>query len=181
MILNARQNLFDFRFPKGFFFPEIEEKYKPYVRALPLPIDNVSDFINHTIQSFRMPSIAVPSGEQRLSARRTLWRGGLPFHLLTDQKFSVTFKLTEGYVNYFIIYDQLRLFLEFANEIEFLPTCKLRLLDYGGKEFVSIRLQQLTMVGIGTLELSFTSALPQQSNFTCDFTFNIFELERENQ
>jgi hypothetical protein len=44
MILNARQNLFDFRFPKGFFFPEIEEKYKPYIRALPLPIDNVSDF-----------------------------------------------------------------------------------------------------------------------------------------
>ena len=181
MILNARQNLFDFRFPKGFFFPQIEEKYRAYVRALPLPIDNVSDFVNHTIQSFTMPSISVPSTEQFLSARKTIWRGHLPQHLLTNQRFSVTFKLTEGYINYFILYDQLRLFLEFDNEIEYLPTCRLRLLDYGGREFVAIKLQQITMSNLSTLELSYTSALPQQSSFTCEFTFNIFELLKENE
>lgn len=181
MILNARQNLFDFRFPKGFFFPEIEDKYRSYIKALPLPINTVSDFVNHTIQSFRMPSISVPSTEQYLSARKTIWRGGLPFHLITDQKFGVTFKLTEGYINYFILYDQLRLFLEFGNEIEFLPTCMLRILDYGGKQFTSIKLQQITMVSISALELSFTSNIPQQSNITCDFSFNIFEIQKENQ
>lgn len=181
MILNARQNLFDFRFPKGFFFPEIEEKYKSYIRALPLPINNVSDFVNHTIQSFKIPSINVPQSEQLLSARKTIWRGHLPFHLITDQKFSVTLKLTEGYINYFILYDQLRLFLEYGNEIEYLPTCTLRLLDYGGKQFTSIKLQQITMTGLNTLELSFTSAIPQQSNITCDFSFNIFQIEKENQ
>lgn len=181
MILNARQNLFDFRFPKGFFFPQIEEKYRAYIRALPLPIDSVSDFLNHTIQSFTLPSISVPSTEQILSARKTIWRGHLPQHLLTNQKFTVAFKLTEGYINYFVLYDQLRLFLEFDNEIEYLPTCRLRLLDYGGKEFVAIKLQQITMTNLSTLELSYTSALPEQKTFTCEFTFNIFELLKEKQ
>ena len=54
------------------------------------------------------------------------------------------------------------------------------LLDYGGKEFVAIKLQQITMTNLSTLELSYTSALPEQKTFTCEFTFNIFELLKEN-
>lgn len=181
MILNARQNQFDFRFPRGFFFPEIEEKYRTFVRALPLPFDTVADFMNHTIQSVRIPQLTLGNVEQYLSARKTYWRGHLPQHLATSQDFQVTFKLTEGYINYFIMYDQIRLFHEFSNEIEFLPTMKLRLLDYGGREYIAIKLQQILITGMTTLELSYTNAIPQQTSFTCDFKFNIFEIQRELQ
>ncbi len=181
MILNARQNLFDFRFPKNFFFPEIEEKYKAYIRALPMPFDTVSDFMNHTIQSIRLPQLNVTNVDQSLSARKTYWRGHLPQHLFTNQEFQVTFKLTEGYINYFIMFDQLRLFLEYENEVEFLPFCKIRMLDYSGREYIALKLQQILLNNIGTVELSYTSAVPQQASFTCDFKFNIYELIKELQ
>lgn len=182
MILNARQNLFDFRFPRGFFFPEIEDRYKAYIRALPLPFDNVSDYMNHCIQSFRLPTISTqPDAEQTLSARNTKWRGRHPLHLYTNQEFQVTFKLTEGYISYMIMFDQMRTFYEFSNEIEFLPSCKLRMLDYGGRAYMSIKFEQVLLTGLTSVDLSYTSAIPQLMSFTCDFKFNIFEIQKELQ
>ena len=69
MILNAKNNQFVFRFPKGFIYPEIEEKYNYYLKRLPTPFENILDYVNHTVQSVTFPSVQADQIEQWVGRR----------------------------------------------------------------------------------------------------------------
>ena len=49
MLLDARNNLFEFHFPRNFIPKEIADKYKPYLNRMPgNVIEDPLDFLNYT-------------------------------------------------------------------------------------------------------------------------------------
>ena len=58
MLLDARNNLFEFHFPRNFIPKEISDKYKPYLNRMPGNIiEEPLDFLNYTIQSVNLPGM----------------------------------------------------------------------------------------------------------------------------
>ena len=58
MILDSRNNSFDFRFPKTFIPEAIAKKYEPYLNRIPGNLfENAIDFVNYGIQGINLPGI----------------------------------------------------------------------------------------------------------------------------
>ena len=69
MILNSKNNQFIFKLPKGFIYPDIEEKYNFYLKRLPTPFETITDYVNHTIQSVTFPAVNSDEVEQWVGRR----------------------------------------------------------------------------------------------------------------
>jgi len=58
MILNSRNNLYNFKFPRNFIPKEVADKYKKYLNRMPGNIlTEPIDFINYSIQGINLPGM----------------------------------------------------------------------------------------------------------------------------
>ena len=117
MLLNSRQNGFIFNFPKGFFSKKLETKYHAYVKRMPIPYDNLRDFMNSAIQQVSFPTFqSIDHVEQtRPGGYKQNYKSATNIQNLIRRDFNVTFKLGEGLINYWIMYESMVNFLDFNN------------------------------------------------------------------
>jgi hypothetical protein len=181
MLLNARQNGFWFQFPKGFFYPEVEDKYAPYIKRMPIPYDTIRDFMNSTIQSVTFPTLrTVDNVEQiRPGGFKQSYKSATAIQNLIQREFNVTFKLGEGFINYWVMYENLIKFLDFQNKQEYFPDLTLRLLDNEGIIMASVEFQQVIVTSLGEVQLNYSSTTPQFSAFTVGFRCNYVNVKLE--
>ena len=59
MVLNSRNNAYDFRFPRKFIPEEVANKYKKYLNRIPggLLAEPI-DFVNYSIQGLNIPGVS---------------------------------------------------------------------------------------------------------------------------
>ena len=58
MVLNSRNNSYDFRFPRNFIPEEVAEKYKKYLNKIPGGLlSEPVDFVNYSIQGINIPGV----------------------------------------------------------------------------------------------------------------------------
>lgn len=180
MILNSKNSNFIFNFPKNFIYNNIQERYKTYLKRLPLPYDSVSDYMNASIQSITFPGGSVENTEQMLYEDKVKWKGGLDVNNQINKEFTITFKNYEGYINYWIMFDLFLEFNSYDNDREFLPDVNISFLDHSGYEFIVFEYKQLLFNEISELELNFSSNISEFQNFTCSFTYNYFNIKRRS-
>jgi len=181
MFLNSRQNSFIFNFPKGFFPKAVEEKYRGYLDRMPQPFDTVREFMNHTIQSVTFPTIATyPTADQvRTTGFIQRYKNATNIQNLISREFTVTFKLVEGYLNYWILFESMVDYYDFNNPNQYLPSIPLRLLDNDGVMMTSVIFNEVLITGMGALNLNYSSTTPQFSTFTATFKCNSVEIKLE--
>lgn len=178
MILNSKNNNFIASFPKNFLYEKVRKRYTPLLKRLPLPYDGITDYLNASIQQFTFPGVSVETVEQTLSEDKVQWKDGYRLGKSFDKNFTVTFKNYEGYLNYWMMFDQFQEFLKYDNAKQYLPNITLSFLDQNGFELIVIEFKQVLMKGISELELNFASNAPEFQSFSCDFAYNYFELKR---
>lgn len=176
MILNAKNNNFRFEFPRNFFFDSVIEKYTPYIKKMPIPYDNLRDYINSSIQSVSFPSMEGPTVDQTLLEDPVKWRGRGRMERWLSRDFTVTFKLYEAYLNYWIMFEQLHAFYSYEQPDYLLGDFVLQFLDNNGYEMIAFKFGKVVYTGISNLELSFSSNMPQFTTFTCNFHYNYPEI-----
>ena len=181
MILNARQNGFIFTFPKGFILPEVVEKYEKYINRMPIPYDTVDTFINSTIQQVNFPTLrTIDSVEQiRPGGFRQSYKSSTTLQNLIKRDFTVTFKLGEGFIIYWVLYENIIKFLDFQNPNEYLPDFRLLLLDNDGIVMASVLLQQPIYTSLSEIQLNYASTTPQFSTFSIGFKCNYVNVKLE--
>jgi hypothetical protein len=184
IFLNARSNQFKFLFPKGFLLPEIDEKYKQYLKDLPTPYADVRSFLNSTVQSISFPGVTgVTPVEQIQSGRKIAYRQGYKFSQVINKDFTVTFRLVDAYLNYWLMYEQLMRYTNYAEEHpddpdrEFFPDFEILYLTNNGNLTILQTLKQILFLGITDLTPSYTDISNNTKTFTCAFRFNYFELQ----
>jgi hypothetical protein len=181
MLLNSRQNGFIFNFPKGFFSTSLEEKYHAYVKRMPIPYDTLKDFMNATIQQVSFPTFqGIDHVEQtRPGGYRQNYKSSTNIQNLIRRDFSVTFKLGEGLINYWIMYESMVEFLDFQNEEQYLPDLGLRLLDHEGIIMASVQFQQPIYTSLTETQLNYSSTTPQFQTFSVGFKCNYVDIKLE--
>jgi len=181
MILNSKNNNFLVRFPKNFFYPSIVDKYTTYLKRLPLPYDNIADYMSASIQSITFPALTAETVEQTLYEEPVTAKGGKRFERYLDREITMSLKSYEGWINYWIFFDQMFAYYDLDNKDKYLPDLTLSFLDHTGFEFVSINFQQIVMTGMSELELNYASNTAEFRNFNVTFKYNYLKILKRLQ
>jgi len=187
MILNSKNNQFVFRFPKGFINPQIEEKYNYYLKRLPTPFDSITDYVNHTIQSVTFPSVASEEVEQWVGRRTEVdgkglgknpqyWRQSLDLDRVIPKEFTVSLKAADGYLNYWVLFENYRNYLTLTNMDDYFPDMNIMYLDRDGYQLITIDFKQPIMKGISEVEMNYSSTAMEFRTFTVNFKYNRFDI-----
>jgi hypothetical protein len=179
MLLNVRQNGFIFNFPPDFFADDIKEKYKKYYQSLILPYDTINDFMSATIQSIDFPGWTMDTVAQtRLFGKQQDYKNAKQVVDLFSREFTITFKLTDAYLNYFIFLENSLKYLDFSNKNQ--PTfspMRLSLLDNEGYLVASIVFKRPILKSQLGFKLSYSSGTPDFKTFDVKFTYFDFDIE----
>lgn len=178
MFLDSKSDSFEFTFPKIFFPSDIKQKYEGYLNRIPgYPVDNLGDFINETVQSVTFNGASFEPVEQsKYRGRNYNFRSSNPNQELYNKEFTVSMRLTEGFINYWVMLDLLKHYYKFENTNHFIDGIVLRTLDIEGHVISTLRLNECIFTGISDLSFSFAATTPQFNEFECSFTFNDLDL-----
>jgi len=199
MILSARNNGFLVTFPNTFFARAISEKYSKYYSSLLLPFEKIEDFMSSTIQSVKFNGFTVPILTQvRPLGKMQDFHSAKPIADLFERKFTLTFKLSDAYLNYFIFLDNVLNYLDQGNveprntrtslSGQGVPTVeepqgltldpiRLTLLNSEGYAVSSIIFNHPIITGMTQLSLSYSDSAPKFTSFDVSFQFFNFDIE----
>ena len=100
---------------------------------------------------------------------------------LISKDLSITFKLTESYISYWVMWDQIDVYLHYANDVTDHQPCwmnpiSLSFLSDNGYEMVKFLFQEITPTNLGELSLSYAATLAQYNTFTLSLKYNRFDI-----
>jgi len=179
MFLDSRNNLYKFNFPKSFIPQEIEDKYKKYItKVLGSPIDSVYNLINYTIQginlsgtSFDVVEQTAPHGESRT------FRTAAHPQTLYNKELTVTMKMLDGFLNYWILLDVLEYYYAYERKEKFIPDLRIEILNADGHVMTNINLERVMLTSIGDLDLNFSSNVVDFNTFDITLVYNVLSRE----
>jgi len=181
MILNSRNNLFSFKFPRNFVPDEVAEKYSEYLNRMPGALmSSAIDYVNLSVQGISMPGLAFdPISQEDNPGTTRYYRGAIPIQNTVERQFTVTMQLMDGYINYWIMLATLLYYYAKQNKEPFTDNLVLRILDAEGSGLASIVFEDPIMNSISELELNFSSNIAEFSTFDINFFYNKFNLKIE--
>lgn len=181
MILNSRNNSFDFRLPSNFIPQEVHEKYINYLRKIPGSlVENTIDYINYSIQSVNLPGIGFDAVTQADNDGTTRYhRGRMPIQNTVTREMTVTFQLLDGYINYWILMDTLLYYYADQTKEKYTPDLKLRILDAEGLGLTSVVFEKPILNQISELSLSMADNVAEFNTFDLNFVYNKFNIKIE--
>lgn len=178
MVLNSRNNLFNFRFPRTFIPKEVADKYRKYLNRMPGNIiTEPIDFINYSIQGVQLPGINFdPISQAPNDGTITYHRGAIPIQNTIERQFTVEMQLLDGYINYWIMQDTLLYYYSRAKKEPFINDLKLQILDAEGIHIMSAVFEKPILNSISDLELNMSSNIADFNTFSLNFFYNKFNL-----
>jgi len=181
MILNSRNNSFDFKFPRKFIPAEVAEKYKKYLQKVPNSLlAEPIDFVNYSIQGINIPGITFdPVTQQDNDGTIRYHRGAVPIQNTINREFTVTLQLLDGYINYWIMMDTLLYYYARSTKDPYCPDVTLRILDAEGASVAYMEFQKPILKSINDLNLNFSENISAFSTFELSFTYNKLALKIE--
>ena len=179
MILNSRNNSFDFKLPRGFIPQEVAEKYKDYLLKIPgTLIEEPVDFINYGIQAINLPGISFDPVSQADNDGTTRYhRGRTPIQNTIERQFTITFQLMDGFINYWILLDTLLYYYADSTKEKYTSDLKLRIMDAEGLGLASISFDKPIMNSISELNLSMADGVAEFNTFEVNFYYNKFSIK----
>lgn len=181
MILNSRNNLFNFQFPRNFIPTEVADKYKKYLNRMPGNIiTEPIDFINYSVQGINLPGLNFdPISQTNNDGTTRYFRGAQPIQNLVDRQFTITMQLLDGMINYWIMQDTLLYYYSKGVKEPFTEDIKLQLLDAEGIHVSSVVFEKPIMNSISELDLNMSSNIAEFNTFTINFYYNKFNIALE--
>jgi len=172
MFSNSRSNNFRLVLPKGFLAEKIEEKWDTYIKRLPIPFETVEKFIQSGIQSVSFPSLSMePASQTRYGGKKQEYKNSVPIEDLFTRDVRITFKASDGWVNYFIMLDNILNYLDFKSEQLYFDSMYLQLLDREGHIVTVIEMKNLVFTNLSEISCSYSDISPDIKTFDISFKF----------
>ncbi len=178
MILNAKNSMFTIWFPPNFFYPKVIKRWEPVVKRLKLPYETIEDFFNSSIQSITMPAMSLDNVAQQQSQFKINYKGGKELEPIFEKVLDVTFKLAEGFITYWILFDQIEEYMRYKEGDVFWPSMYVSFLDMHGFELVTFEFNQLIPTGMTQFDVSYATTAADFNTFTLNLKYNRFKVKR---
>lgn len=178
MLLNPLSQNFVIWLPANFFYNEVVKLWKPVFKRMFLPYVTIEDMFNSQITGVNFPSITsntVTQGQQNYQLTK---RGARQLDMDMDKTLTLTVKLSESYMTYFIARQQMELYTKFGEGLKdlYFPPINITILDEGGFENITYTYYQLTPTSLSDFDLSYQARPGSFTTFTWGFKYNYFEI-----
>jgi hypothetical protein len=177
-ILNSKLNMYAIWFPKDFLYPEVRERWTPVVKRLKLQYQTLEDYINATVQSVTFPEVVLTAAEQPQTMFNIKYRGGKELEPILDKNITVTFKLTEGFITYWMLFDQIELFQFYSDRDPFWPSMYVSFMDHHGFELMAFEFQKIVPLNLSQFNVSYATVAADFNTFTLNLGYNRYKIER---
>jgi len=177
-ILNSKLSQYCIWFPQDFFYPEIRERWTPVVKRLKLQYLSLEDYFNATVQSITFPEISLVPATQPQTMFQIKYRGGKELEPILDKNLTVTFKLTEGFITYWMLFDQIELFQFYSERVPFWPSMYVSFLDHHGFELMTFEFQKIIPTNLSQFNVSYATIAADFNTFTLNLTYNRYKISR---
>lgn len=173
MVLNSKSQMFSCWFDQIYFYPEIEEKYSSILNRMMLPYLSLSDFMNSQIQSVTLPAINIDPAIQQHGQYQIGYASGKELDALIDRTITIDFKLTESYLTYWILYDQINLYLQYNKIMPcWWDPINITFLTDFGFEFQTMQFSQIVPMTLSGLNLSYKSQISTYNTIQLSMRYN---------
>ena len=182
MFVTARNNQFSFNFPKTFIPKEIADKYRPYITRIPGGmIKEPIDLFNYAIQSINLPGPSYePIQQNSFPGNTRSYRTSVPTPELYDKNLTVTVNAFDGYVNYWMAVDLLSYYYSLSGKEPFLPENPgIQMLDAEGNNYITIKMKQMILKSVSSLDLNFSSNTIEFQTFDMEFSYNHIDIKTD--
>ena len=143
-----------------------------------LPYLTLEDFFNSQITQISFPSINTQTVNQRNQNYPLTKRGGLQLDQSMEKTLTLTIKLSQSYITYFMVRQQFEEYLKFGEGQKelYMPPISVTILDDDGFETVTYTYNQLTPTGLSDFDLSYAARPGSFNTFTWTFSYNYFDI-----
>lgn len=191
--LSPRYDLFRFSFPKDFLPKDLEEKYQKLFITDSAVISSPINYLNESIVGVTFPGISDINITQTQHGFNTTERksGKInvePKHEINhvspenplekiDKEFKVTFRLNQGFYNYFMLYETI--FYKICKPIDYPPQdiLYIELLDATGNIISRVKFINCYIDGIEGLNFDYTKIEREAGTFEVTFKFDNIDYE----
>ena len=197
--LSPRYDLFKFSLPKDFLPKEIEEKYTNILSKNTAVISTPIDYLNESIQGVSFPAISDLNVSQEQHGSNSIVRSNInekglgkinvePKHDITHvspenplekkaKEFKVTFRLNQGFYNYFMLYETI--FYKICKPLRNgpIPVLFIDLMGSSGEVNARIKFIDCYLDGIEGLEFDYSKVERNAGTFDITFKFNNIDFD----
>ena len=177
-ILNAKLNMYTIWFPRNFFYPEVEKRWTPIIKRLKLQYQTIEDFLNASVQNVTFPEMSLAPVNQPQTMFNIKYRGGKELEPILDKNLTVTFKLMEGFIIYWMLFEQIELYQKYAEKDPFWPSMYVSFLDHHGFELLVFEFEKIVPTGMSQFNLSYATTAAEFNTFTLNMVYNRFKILR---
>tara|TARA_R110000796_G_scaffold44977_1_gene109238 strand:- start:2579 stop:3187 length:609 start_codon:yes stop_codon:yes gene_type:complete len=176
-----RKDLFYVEFTKKFIPQNIEDFYKPYVKNMPHQIDSPRVLVESSLQGITVPSYQYDGVEQghvdtlNKNSITNIHRSNMNGQELAVKNLSLTFKLLNGYINYWILLDTFFAHYDFQNPEAVIGDISLRMLDNQENVMFTRVYKDVIFTGISEFELSYSENMQTFETFSIDLQYSVAE------
>jgi len=175
-LLNSKLNQFSIWFPKDFFYPEIRERWTPIVKRLKLQYQSLEDFFNASVQAVTFPEVTLAPIVQPQTMFQIRYRGGKELEPILDKNITVTFKLTEGFITYWMLFEQIEMFQKYSDSLPFWPSMYISFLDHHGYELVVFEFQKIIPIALSQFNVNYATVAADFNTFTLNLVYNRYKI-----
>lgn len=177
MLLNPLSQNFVIWLPANFFYNEVVSLWMPVFKRMFLPYLTIEDMFNSQISNLSFPSINSNTVTQQLQNYQITKRSGRQLDQDMGKDLTLTIKLSESYMTYFIARQQMDLFLKYGESKPlYFPPINVTILDEGGFENITYTYYQLTPTALSDFDLSYAAKPGSFNTFTWSFKYNYFDI-----
>ncbi len=178
MLLNPLSQNFVIWFPANFFYSEVVKLWTPVFKRMFLPYLTIEDMFNSQITNLSFPSVNSNTVTQQNQNYQITKRSGRQLDQDMNKDLTLTIKLSESYMTYFIARQQMDLYLKYgANQKAlYFPPINVTILDEGGFENITYTYFQLTPTNLSDFDLSYAAKPGSFNTFTWGFKYNYFDI-----
>lgn len=170
-MVSARGTSYKLIFPKTFIPEEIKSKYRDVIHAVPGQlIQDPTEFLNYSVQSFSTPTISYqPIEQEDHPGWVKRYRSVLPLEQGVEHDITISFKVTDGFINYFMMLDIYKWYYG-VDDLKYVPSPLIEFMDGQGNCWSKLQLKDMLFIGLSGLDLNSTSNQLDTLTFTASFT-----------
>jgi hypothetical protein len=134
--------------------------------------------MSSTVQQIDFPAWNMELAQQtRMLGKKQEYKSSKPLKELFTREITLTMKISDAYLNYFIFLENALEFLDFSNKQQTLAPLRLMLLNNEGYSVSSIVFNNPILKSQNGIKLSYSSVTPEFSTFEIKFQYYDFKLE----
>ncbi len=176
---NSISSQFRVYLPKAFILPGTRDRFDSNFRNLDFTYEDMVDYVNGTITGARLPGIEDQGSDEQVydkGIKRT-FKGSIPVAQLVEKELTISFKLKDGFLNWYILYINFMEYLNFKQKRLWMPDVTCQLMDFETNIIGQLIFREPRIIQVEGIDLTYADNGVNSRDFNMRLGYTHIEFE----